>query len=178
MASALSRPLRPLMSSFGCPVTSMARSVVTLASSAAARIVILYLPGATEFGGWILSFTSFDWPGIDRNRAELLAAIGLREGALEILRRLRRQIDQDALTAVVLDPTWKSKLERAEPRSSGSCGRSVSLAGSSLANVTVTGRLVGAPVPTALTVSTCVAIAASRGTSTRSSSDTVELVPA
>ena len=69
-----------------------------------------------------------------------------------------------------------SKLEREEPRSSGNCGDSVSLAGNSLASVTATGSVTCDVPPSALTVSVCVPILASFGTSSRRSSDTLSSV--
>ncbi len=62
------------------------------------------------------------------------------------------------------------------PRNSGSCGVSVSLAGRSLANVTAIGSCKFDDVPVAATVSVCVPIAASFGTSSRSDSATLELL--
>ena len=69
-----------------------------------------------------------------------------------------------------------SKLEREEPRSSGNCGESVSLAGNSLASVTATGSVTCDAPPSALTVSVWVPILASFGTSSRRSSDTLSSV--
>ena len=62
------------------------------------------------------------------------------------------------------------------PRSSGSCGVSVSLAGRSVASVTAIGSDALAVPPLALTVRLVVPTGASFGTSRRSSSDTLALV--
>ena len=62
------------------------------------------------------------------------------------------------------------------PRSSGSCGVSVSLAGRSVASVTATGSEASVEAPRAFTVKAVVPTGASLGTSRRSSSDTLPLV--
>ena len=73
-------------------------------------------------------------------------------------------------------PSWNSKFDFEVPRSSGSCGVSVSLAGRSVASVTATGSETLVPAPCALTVKLVVPTGASLGTSRRSSSATLALV--
>ena len=62
------------------------------------------------------------------------------------------------------------------PRNSGSCGVSVSLAGKSLASVTAIGSSALVEPPVAATVSVWVPFGAFFGTSSRNSSETLELV--
>ena len=79
--------------------------------------------------------------GIERKRIELLAAVLLGEGRVEILRRRARPGSTVTfLPLSFLMPSWNSKFDFELPRNSGSCGLSVSLAGKSLASVTATGR--------------------------------------
>ncbi len=65
-----------------------------------------------------------------------------------------------------------------EPRNSGSCACTESLAGNCLASVTATGRETLEVASSAVTVSVCVPILASFGTSRRRSKDTLSSVAA
>ena len=87
VALALSRPSRPASSIFGVPVMSRPSSAVAVASSAVARAVTLCWPTPIVFGGRTLSLTSFDWPASSGTRVELLAAVLLGEGDVEVRRR-------------------------------------------------------------------------------------------
>ena len=80
--------------------------------------------------------------GVDRHRRQLLRAIGLGEGGLEIARRGRSEAHDEIAAAVVLDARACSRSSIfGVPRSDGSCGVTASFAGSSLARLTVIGRL-------------------------------------
>ena len=61
------------------------------------------MPASTVSGGRHLELHVLGLAGIDRNRGELLAAVGLGERGVEILRRVGGETDQQFLTAVVLD---------------------------------------------------------------------------
>ncbi len=102
-ARALSRPSRPLMSILGWPVMSSARSLVAVASSAETLATMLYLPAADRVRRLDLELDVLRLAGVERQGVELLAAVLLGEGGVEILRRGGRERDRDLLAAVVLD---------------------------------------------------------------------------
>ena len=113
---------------------------------------------------------------IERERVELLAAVLLGEGRIEFCGASADRFTTIFLPLSFLTARIYSKVVLAVPRSSGSCGLSVILAGRSFTSDTATGRVTVLVAPLAVTVRLVVPMGASLGTSRRSSSATLALV--
>ena len=149
---------------------------MTLASSAVTFAVTLYLPAPTVFGGLTLSLTSLDWPGSSGSALSSWLPYCSVKVASKFCGACAESATSSFLPLSFLIVSWYSKVDFELPRSSGSCGVSVSLAGRSVASVTATGSDAVVVAPLAVTVRLVVPIGASFGTSRRSSSETLALV--
>ena len=162
------RPSRPLMSSFGWPVMSRPRSVVAEASSAATRAVTLYLPAATVFGGVTLSLTSLDWPGSTGTALSSWLPYCSVKVASKFCGAWADERDGQLLAAVVLDAELILEARFQVAAQFGKLRRHRELGRQILGqrDRDRQSRLVA--LPAAATVSVCVPIGASFGTSSRS----------
>ena len=157
---------------------SRTRSDVAVASSADTLAVTLYFPAAIVFGGRTLSFTSFDWPGSSGSALSSWLPYCSVYVASKFCGACADRLTSTFLGLSFLRASWNSKLDFDVPRSSGSCGLSVSLAGKSVASFTSMGSVALLVAPRAATVRLVVPTGASLGTSRRSSSGTLALVAA
>jgi len=132
-------------------------------------------PAAAVFGGVTLSLTFLALAGIDRHGAELWLPYCSVKVASKFCGAWR-EADGQLLAAVVLDAELILETRFTVPRSSGSCGVKVSLAGKSFASVTAIGNCKVEELPAAEDRQRLRAHAASFGTSSRNDSATLELV--
>ena len=132
-ARVLRRPSRPEISILGWPVMSRPSSVVDHGVLGGGLGGDLVFAGGDRVRRTHLELDVLGLAGIERQRIELLAAVLLGEGGVEVLRRLGGEADQQLLAALVLDVSWYSKVDFELPRRSGSCGETDSLAGRSVA---------------------------------------------
>src|SRR5262249_23575554 len=154
---------------------SRTRSDVAVASSADTFAATLYLPAATVFGGRTCSFASFDWRGSSGSALSSWLPYCSVKVASKFCGACADKLATTFFGLSFLMASWNSKLDLDVPRSSGSCGLSVSLAGRSVASFTSMGSVALLVAPRAVTVKFVVPMGASLGTSRRSSSGTLAL---